>query len=222
MRILMVEDHAPLAFFLNEELKNDHLPVDIAANSGAAKRLLESNTYDLVILDLSTPLAERLEMLREFREAQPDMHIFLLTDSPEIQDRVRILDAGADDCLGKPFYYAELAARVRAILRRSGNPTKIVLKVEDLELDRIGRTARRGTCPIPLTQKEFELLEFLMRRPLQPVSRKVITEQAWKLDGEATTNVVDVYINYLRKKVDSGFERPLIRTIRGVGYQIGG
>ena len=223
MRILVIEDDGPLAEFLKQQLHADHFNVDIVVDGPEAQRLIGSQAYDLVILDLGLPPVHGLDVLRNIRAEKPDLLILLLAGTGAADDRVKGLDAGGDDYLTKPFSYAELSARVQALLRRSNGPAKILLKVEDLELDRINRTVRRGGSTIGLTQKEFALLEFLMQRPLQPVSRMLITEQAWKLDGgDRMTNVVDVYINYLRKKIDSGFDRPLIRTIRGVGYQIGG
>jgi two-component system copper resistance phosphate regulon response regulator CusR len=139
-----------------------------------------------------------------------------------VEERVRGLDAGADDYVAKPFAFAELAARIRAVLRRGNRPAHAVLSVEDLTIDRVSHTVQRGGHSIDLSPKEFALLEFLMRNPGQPVTRSSIVEQVWKLNFDSMTNVVDVYINYLRRKVDTGYNRSLIRTIRGVGYQIGG
>jgi len=146
----------------------------------------------------------------------------MVTDASMVEERIRGLDAGADDYVAKPFAFAELAARIRAILRRGSRPARALLQVGDLELDRVSRAVRRGSHDIDLSPKEFALLECLMRYEGQPVSRAVIVEQVWKLDHDTMTNVVDVYINYLRRKVDAGHGHTLIRTIRGVGYQIGG
>jgi len=139
-----------------------------------------------------------------------------------VEERVRGLDAGADDYVAKPFAFAELVARIRAVLRRGSRPARSILQIEDLEVDRVSHAVRRGTHNIDLSPKEYALLEFLMQHEGQPVSRTAIVEQVWKLNFDTMTNVVDVYINYLRRKVDSGYDRALIRTIRGVGYQIGG
>jgi DNA-binding response OmpR family regulator len=148
--------------------------------------------------------------------------VVIVTGASMVEERVRGLDAGGDDCVAKPFAFAELAARIRAVLRRGSRPTGSILQIEALEVDRVSHSVRRGTHKIDLSPKEFALLEFLMRHEGQPVSRTAIVEQVWKLNFDTMTNVVDVYITYLRRKVDSGYDRALIRTIRGVGYQIGG
>jgi two-component system OmpR family response regulator len=139
-----------------------------------------------------------------------------------VEERVRGLDAGADDYVAKPFAFAELAARIRAVLRRGNRAANAVLTVADLAVDRVNHTVQRAGYAIELSPKEFALLEFLMRHAGQPVTRTAIVEHVWKLHFDTTTNVVDVYINYLRRKVDSGYDHALIRTVRGVGYQIGG
>jgi len=222
MRILLFESDPLLADLIGKRLQNDAFDVDLAADAVETKRWVNDRTYELVIFDLGSPQDGRTEMLREIRAAKPEILIMALSTSAQTNDRVRCMEYGADDFMTKPLSLAEFSARVRALLRRIGGPAKVLLKVEDLELDRIERTVRRGGNTIDLTQKEFVLLDFLMQRPLQPVSRSVIVEQAWKLSPGSITNVVDVYINYLRKKIDSGFDHPLIHTIRGVGYQIGG
>jgi DNA-binding response OmpR family regulator len=144
----------------------------------------------------------------------------LLTGNGVLEERIRGLDAGADDYLSKPFAFAELAARIRALLRRGSRPGQATLEVADLKLDRLSHTVQRAGRAIDLSPKEFALLEFLMMHSGQPVSRSAIVEQVWKLNFDTMTNVVDVYINYLRRKIDSGYDRSLIRTVRGVGYQI--
>lgn len=222
MHLLVMENDAPLGEFIRSRLQEDGFSVDIAVDGIEARRLVDSRAYDLVILDLSPPSGSGMEVLRHIRSTNPDLLILLLGGGTCTEDRVRGLDAGADDYVTKPFSHAELSARIRALFRRANGLGKVVLKVEDLELDRIGRIVRRGGCTINLTHKEFALLDFLMQRPLQPVPRNMIVEQAWKLSTDSVTNAVDVYINSLRKKIDSGFDHPLIRTIRGVGYQIGG
>lgn len=222
MRILAVEDDPILADFVVRHLQGEKFDVVTAVSAAEAERQMETGAYDLVIFDLSLPINGSLDLLARIRAAKPDVLLLVLSASVAVQDCIRCLEAGADDYMTKPFSAAELSARIRALFRRLNGPAKLVLKVEDLELDRIKRTVRRGGYTIELTHKEFVLLDFLMQHALQPVARKVIVEQAWKLSPGSMTNVVDVYINYLRKKVDSGFDRPLIHTIRGVGYQIGG
>ena len=143
----------------------------------------------------------------------------MVTAAGLAEERVRVLDAGPDDSLAKPFAFAELAARIRAVLRRGSLPARAVLKVGDLEIDRVAHVVQRGGHAIDLSPKEFALLEFLMRHEGQAVTRTAIVEQVWKINFDTMTNVVDVYINYLRRKVDSGYDHHLIRTIRGVGYQ---
>jgi len=222
VRILMVEDDSNLAQFVCRRLQTDGLEVEIASDSAEGRRLLGAHSYELVILDLGLESVSGMEVLHQVRATKPSLLTLILSGRSGVEERIRCLEAGADDFMTKPFSVAELSARIRALFRRINGPTKTVLKVEDLELDRIERTVKRGGYSIDLSHKEFALLDFLMQHPLQPVSRNVIVEQAWKLRADSMTNVVDVYINYLRKKIDSGFDRPLIHTIRGIGYQLGG
>ena len=222
MRILVAEDDAPLAEFLSQRLQQERFTVQVVSDGEEARRLASDQVYDLVILDLNLPRVGGLDVLREIRSKKPDLPVVIVTGSGMVEERVRGLDAGADDYLAKPFAFAELAARIRAVLRRGNRHARAVLQVEDLELERITHTVRRGSHNIELSPREFALLEFLMRHEGQPVSRAAIVEQVWKIHFDTMTNVVDVYINYLRRKVDSGYSRALIRTIRGVGYQIGG
>jgi DNA-binding response OmpR family regulator len=222
MRILVAEDDAPLAEFLHQRLEQEQFTVQVVSNGAEAEQLVSDQPYDLVLLDLNLPGACRLDVLRGIRSKRPDLPVVIVTDGSMVEERVRGLDAGADDYLAKPFAFAELAARIRAVLRRGSRPARAILQIEDLEVDRIGHTVRRGSRNIDLSPKEFSLLEFLMRHEGRPVSRTAIVEQVWKLNFDSMTNVVDVYINYLRRKVDFGYDRALIRTIRGVGYQIGG
>jgi len=221
MRILVAEDDPPVAGFLRKNLEAEQYAVDTAADGAEAKYMAESYDYDLLILDVNLPKMTGFEVLREVRQKKPHVAILLLTGNNQVLDRVKGLDLGADDYLTKPFSLTELSARIRALMRRSGRPFEAVLKVDDLVLDRVQRVIRRGDQRIELTPKEFGLLEFLMRNAGRRVTRSMIVENVWNLGFETTTNVVDVYINYLRKKIDAGHERKLIRTIRGVGYQVG-
>jgi len=222
MRILVAEDDAPLAEFLHQRLLQEQFAVHMASNGVEAEQLACDQAYDLVLLDLNLPGIGGLDVLRGIRSKRPDLPVVIVTGSCRMEERVRGLDAGADDYLAKPFAFAELAARIRAVLRRGSRPARSILQIADLEVDRVSHSVRRGAHNIDLSPKEFALLEFLMRHEGQPVSRKAIVEQVWKLSFDTMTNVVDVYINYLRRKVDSGNDHALIRTIRGIGYQIGG
>lgn len=222
MRILVAEDDAALAEFLTRRLQQEQFAVNVVGDGTEAQRLAADQPYDLVLLDLNLPGAAGLDVLRNIRSVKPELPVLFVTGAAQVEDRVRSLDAGADDFVAKPFAFVELAARIRAVLRRGKRPMRVVLSVEDLELDRISHSVRRGGDTIDLSPKEFALLEFLMCHAGQPVSRTAIVRQVWKLNFDAITNVVDVYINYLRRKVDTGYDRVLIRTIRGFGYQIGG
>jgi two-component system copper resistance phosphate regulon response regulator CusR len=177
--------------------------------------------YDVAILDLSLPRVDGLDVLKHIRESKPALPVLILTGRNRVEDRVKGLDMGADDYLTKPFSFSELSARVRALLRRAAQPAEVVLRVGDLELNRVERTVKRARQAIELTPKEFALLEYLMRNAGRCVTRAMIIEHVWNLSFDTMTNVVDVYINYLRKKVDSSYEHKLIRTVRGVGYHIG-
>ena len=221
MRILVAEDDAPLAELLHQRLQEEQFAVRVVSDGREAEKMA-SDQYDLVILDLNLPGTRGLDVLREIRAKNPDLPVLIVTGADLVEERIRGLDAGADDCIAKPFEFTELAARIRAILRRGNRPARAILQMGDLELDRINRTVHRGNRNIELSPKEFSLLEFLMRHEGQPVTRAAIVEQVWKLNGNNMTNIVDVYINYLRRKMDSGYDHSLIRTIRGVGYQIVG
>ena len=223
MRILVAEDDAPLAEFLHQRLVQEQFAVQLVSDGIEAQRLASEQAYDLVLLDLSrSQETSGLDVLRNIRAKKPDLPVLIVTAASMVEERVRGLDAGADDYIGKPFAFAELAARIRAVLRRGSRPGVAVLAIDDLTVDRVSHSVQRNGHAIDLSPKEFALLEFLMRHAGQPVTRSAIIEQVWKLNFDTMTNVVDVYINYLRRKVDTGYDRALIRTVRGVGYQIGG
>jgi len=221
MRILVAENDAPLAECLSQRLQQEQFAVQVVGNGPEAQRLAVNQSYDLVILDLNLPGSAGLEVLRNIRSLKPDLPVLIVTGAAPVEERVLGFEAGADDLVAKPFAFAELVARIRALLRRGNRPPRVLLNVEDLELDRISHSVQRRGRAIDLSPKEFALLEFLMCNEGRPVSRSAIVEQVWKLKCDTITNVVDVYINYLRRKVDNGYDPPLIRTIRGVGYQIG-
>jgi DNA-binding response OmpR family regulator len=178
--------------------------------------------YDLIVLDLTLPRLDGITILKQVRSRKPNVAVLILTARGRVEDRVLCLDAGADDYMVKPFSFSELAARIRALLRRNRLSLESVLTVEDLKLDRVERRVTRGSRTIELTSKEFALLEYLMRNAGRRVTRAMIIEHVWNLSFDSTTNLVDVYVAYLRRKVDDDAPRKLIHTIRGVGYELSG
>ena len=220
MRILVVEGDAPLSEFLQDRLAREQFLVEVI-NGRHVENYALNKACDLVLLDLDLPGADGLEVLRRIRSRKPNLPIIILTTAGNVEQGVQGLDDGADDYIAKPFAFAELAARIRAVMRRGNRIQSSVLQVGDLELDRVSHSVRRGNRPIELSPKEFLLLECLMRNEGRPISRADIVQQVWKLNMDPLTNVVDVYINYLRRKIDAGYDKTLIRTIRGIGYQIG-
>jgi DNA-binding response OmpR family regulator len=221
MRILIAEDDAPLATFIAKAFKSEDHVTEIASSGEDALQRLQKGSFDLLILDLNLPVISGSEVLTKVRSGNADIPILILTATEEVAERVACLDAGADDYLTKPFSFSELSARIRAVLRRKSRGGLAYLKVADLELDYMQRTVHRGDRNIELTPKEFGLLEYFMRNPGQRITRNMIIEHVWKLSPDTMTNVVDVYVNYLRKKIDEGAKVRLIRTIRGVGYEFG-
>jgi len=221
MRILLAEGEVALAAFLRKGLEAEHYAVDISADGPETAFLAQQFGYDLMVLDLNLNGGVRgSDVLRSARAAKPALPILALCGSTRAEDRARALDLGADDVLTRPFSFCELAARLRALLRRGAQPAESVLSVADLSLDRIEHVVERAGRNIPLTAKEFALLEYLMRNRGRALSRAMIVEHVWNLSFDTSTNIVDVYINYLRRKVDDGFDPPLIQTVRGVGYRL--
>lgn len=221
MRILVAEDDRPAASFISRGLSAENYVVDLAGDGEEALFLCEHYEYDLVILDINLPRTNGSTVLQRIRAQKPDLAVLVLTGSVPVSDRVKGLDLGADDYLTKPFSLSELLARVGAVAGRSANPLESILRVEDLVMDRVQRIVTRDGRPIHLTPKEFALLEYLLRNRGRSVSRSMIIEHVWNAGFDSATNVVDVYINYLRKKVDDGSPTKLICTVRGVGYRIG-
>ncbi len=221
MHILIAEDDAPVAKFLSGGLETEHYDVQVASAGSQVLPMIKDGECDLLILDLALPGASGLEVLRRVRDEKPHLPVLIVTGSSRVEDRVDGLNSGADDYLTKPFAFAELLARVRALLRRSSLPFEPVLHKLDLELDRVKHVVRRNGRIIDLTPKEFALLEYLMLNAGSNVSRPSILHHLWKLSSNTTTNVVDVYINYLRKKIDAGASEKLIYTVRGAGYRFG-
>lgn len=194
MRILVVEDDAPLASFIRKGLEAEHYAVDVAGDGERARQMALESDYDLMVLDLNLPKLDGISVLNSVRLKKPSLAVLVLTARSRIEDRVQSLDSGADDCLIKPFSFTELSARVRALLRRGPRTIETVLRVADLELDRVARKVERGGKRLDLTSKEFALLEYLMRNSGRRVTRAMIVEHVWNLSFDTSTNIVDVYV----------------------------
>jgi two-component system, OmpR family, response regulator len=222
LHILVVEDEQKLATLLRRVLSEERHTVDVANDGPSGLDLAESDTYDLVILDVMLPGIDGVEVCRQMRGDGVETPVLMLTARGSVDDKVAGLKSGADDYLVKPFAMAELQARVDALLRRRshGFDSSTELVAGDLELDLVRHEVRRGGRIIELTAKEFALLEYLMRNPGQVLTRTQITDHVWRYDLDALSNVVDTYIHYLRDKIDRGFSHPLIKTVRGVGYKV--
>lgn len=220
MRILVAEDHPSLGPDLKEGLERCHYAVDLATSGDDALSLAFEVMYDLIILDVLLPGLDGFEVCRQLREQNQTVPILFLTALGEVEQRVTGLDLGADDYLTKPFAFRELEARVRALLRRDGLPRIPVLRFLDITLDTRTHEATRGERVIALSSKEYALLEFLLRHPRQVLSRTTIAEHVWDYDAEHLSNVIDVYIRYLRNKLCAAGEPDVIHTIRHSGYQL--
>lgn len=220
MRLLLVEDEPKVASFIRRALEEESYAVDVCGDGTTGLDWAQGVDYDLIILDLMLPGLPGLQLLRQLRAAGVKTPVLILTARSEVDQRVKGLDAGADDYLTKPFAIEELIARARALFRRaSGTPTG-TLQVDDLVLNPVTREVTRGGQRIELTAKEYALLEYLMRNAGRVLTRPMITEHVWDLDFDTFTNVIDVYISYLRNKIDRGQESSLIQTVRGSGYMI--
>ena len=218
MRILVVEDEKKVARFLQQGLEEEHYTVDISHDGKEGLTMAETGSYDVIILDVMLPGKDGFEITRELRSERITTPILMLTAKIATEDKVAGLDSGADDYLTKPFAFAELLARVRSLLRRGTQEKTIQLTAADLELDTVTHRAHRGGKAIELTAKEYSLLEFLLRNKDRVLSRTIIAEHIWDYHFDTGTNLIDVYINHLRNKVDTGFDLKLIHTVRGVGY----
>ena len=218
MRILVIEDEVKIAQFIKRGLKEEGYAVDVAYDGEAGHFMLSSNEYDAIILDLMLPKIDGLTLCRDLRKEGNQTPIIMLTAKDTVKDKVKGLDSGADDYLPKPFAFEELLARVRVVLRKKDSRVQTQLKVEDLCLDLLTHKVTRGDREIDLTVKEFALLEYLMRNAGNIVTRTMISEHVWDINFDTFTNVIDVYINYLRNKIDSGFTDKMIHTVRGKGY----
>jgi DNA-binding response OmpR family regulator len=220
MRILLVEDDAGIAQSIHQGLVEVGYVVDVVGDGKTGLDYALISEYDILVVDIMLPVMDGLQMLRQLRSEEIKTPVLLLTARDAVEDRVKGLDAGADDYLAKPFAFSELLARLRALLRRPPLQVHSILQVADLEMDISTRTVQRAGLRIDLSPREFTLLEYLMRHPRQVLTRHQILEHTWDSDFYGDSNVVDVYIGYLRRKIDHGFELPLLQTVRGVGYRL--
>ena len=220
MRILIVEDEPKVASFIRRALEEESYAVDVCSDGLQGRDLASEVDYDLIILDLMLPGLPGIDVLKAVRDAKVITPILILTARSKVDQRVKGLDAGADDYLTKPFAIEELIARVRALLRRASGDTAGILQVDDLVLNPTSHEVTRGGQRIDLTSKEYAMLEYMMRNAGRVLTRPMIAEHVWDLDFDTFTNVIDVYISYLRNKVDRGHARGLIHTVRGSGYTL--
>ena len=222
MRILLVEDEPRIADVIQRGLREELYVVDIAYDGEEALSQAEGGLYDLVILDIMLPGKDGIFVCRELRSRKINVPVLMLTARDGLKDKVLGLNSGADDYLTKPFAFEELLARVRALLRRKSEEKTTTLKVADLELDQLSRKVSRAGKEINLTGKEFALLKYLMINSNQVITRTMIFERIWDGYNDNSTKTIDVYISYLRSKIDKGFDKRLIHTVRGAGYMLAG
>jgi heavy metal response regulator len=220
MTILVVEDEVKISRFIKKGLEMEHYTVDVAYDGKEALEKAEINNYDLIIMDIMLPKMDGIEVTTKLRAGKIDTPIIMLTARDTVEDRVKGLDAGADDYLVKPFSFGELVARIRALLRREKTVSDTKLQIADLVMDSATHEVHRGGKEIRLSSKEYRLLDYMMRRPGHVCTRTMIGEHIWGYNFTDDSNVIDVYISYLRRKIDSGFHNKLIHTIRDVGYKI--
>lgn len=220
MTILVVEDEVKITRFIKKGLEMEHYTVDVAYDGKEAIEKADVNNYDLIILDIMLPKIDGIEVCRKLRKNKIDTPVIMLTARNTVEDRIKGLDAGADDYLIKPFAFGELLARMRALLRREKTVKTTKLQVADLIMDPATHEVHRGNKEIQLSSKEYRLLDYMMRRPSYVCTRTMIGEHIWGYNFTNDSNVIDVYISYLRNKIDSGHRNKLIHTIRDVGYKI--
>ena len=222
MRILVIEDEQKVANFIKRGLKEEGYSVDVACDGEEGYLLAKDNEYDVIILDIMLPKMDGITFCKKLREEKIFTPIIMLTAKDSVKDKVVGLDSGANDYLTKPFSFEELLARIRVLLRKDQTATPTKLQVDDLVLDLLTHKVSRAGKEISLTNKEYALLEYLMRNAGSIVTRTMISEHVWDINFDTFTNVIDVYINYLRNKIDKGYKKKLIHTIRGRGYMIKG
>jgi len=217
-KLLVVEDEKKVASFIKRGLEEEEFQVDVANDGEDGLFMAENNSYDLILMDLMLPKMDGLSVVRTLREKEIVTPVLCLTAKDTVDDIVSGLDSGSDDYLTKPFAFAELLARVRALLRRGSQDRGAELVFADLRLDPVTHKVWRSDKEIDLTAKEYALLEYFMRNPNQTLTRTMIAEQVWDYTFDSFTNIIDVYVNYLRKKVDRDYDLKLIHTVRGIGY----
>jgi DNA-binding response OmpR family regulator len=220
MKILLIEDEKKVASFIKKGLEQEFYTVDAVFDGKEGLTFALSGEYDLMILDIMLPYRDGITILREVRKAKIDTPVLFLTAKDTVPDKVTGLDSGADDYLAKPFAFEELLARVRALIRRKDAEKSVLLKALDLVLDTQRHVAERNGTEIQLTPKEYSILEYLLKNKNKVISRTILTEHVYDFHFDPDTNVIDVYINKLRNKIDKGFEKQLLNTVRGVGYVI--
>lgn len=220
MKILLIEDEKKVASFIKKGLEQEFYTVDVVFDGKEGLTFALSGEYDLMILDIMLPYRDGITILREVRKAKIDTPVLFLTAKDTVPDKVIGLDSGADDYLAKPFAFEELLARVRALIRRKDADKSVLLKASDLVLDTQKHVAERNGNEIQLTPKEYSILEYLLKNKNKVISRTILTEHVYDFHFDPDTNVIDVYINKLRNKIDKGFEKTLLNTVRGVGYVI--
>ena len=221
MRILLVEDEKKLCELIARALKAERYAVDVALDGQSGWEMADAYGYDLIILDLMLPILSGTEILQRVRRKNQEVPILILTARDLTEEKVQHFEAGADDYLTKPFAFAELVMRVKALLRRGSISRAAVVRIADLEMDRLSQQVKRSGRKIELTAKEYALLEYLATNPGRVFSRTMIIEHVWDQSFEGLTNIVDVYVRHLRRKIDDPFPTKLIRTVRGVGYGLG-